>query len=247
MLKSFKIFIILLFLLNARLAFSENKTDPRKIFVPMGPFSSGLQMHVHAEDSLRHRNITQQKYDYSCGSAALTTILNLSFDLGLNEEEVIDGLIIHGETEKIKRGRRFSLLDMKQYLVTLGIDGAGYKATINDLADIPYPAIISIDINNFKHFVVLLGFVDGHIIIADPAFGHMSVTISRFDKLWTNKVFFTVSDKENNINKANELDESLLRYVSESIFYITVLRNNNNFSNCPRYFEKLIKWLTVII
>jgi len=226
MLKIFNTFNILLIVFGAQLAFSDNTIDSQEYFVPIGPFSSGLQVRVRAEDSLRHRNITIQKYDYSCGSAALTTILNLNFELNLNEAEVIEGLITFGETEKIIRGRRFSLLDMKRYLEVLGIDGAGYKATINDVYDIPFPAVISIDIEEFKHFVVLMGVEDDHVIIADPAFGHMSVTIPKFDKVWTNKIFFTLNDKKSKDNKVNSLDETLLRYVSEGSYYNSVLRNN---------------------
>lgn len=229
--KSIKTIIILLLILNSRMAFSDNDFKSQEFLVPMGSFSMDLKVNVLAEENLKLRNITKQKYDYSCGSAALTTILNLLFDLSLNEAEVIDGLIIHGETEKIKHGRRFSLLDMKRYLATLDIEGAGYKATINDMAEIPYPAVISINIEKFKHFVVLMGYTDGHVIIADPAFGHMTKTISEFDKIWANKVFFSIHDKKSKTNRVNKLDDSLLRYVSESSYYNSVLRNNMDSPN----------------
>ena len=78
---------------------------------------------IISDKEIRQSGITMQKYDYTCGSAALTTLIDLSTDFQLNEETVIEGLLKHGEIEKIIKGQRFSLLDMKQYLEVLGING----------------------------------------------------------------------------------------------------------------------------
>ncbi len=60
------------------------------------------------------QGIVRQAYDYSCGSAALTTLLNGYIGTQLDEQQVMNGLMKFGETDKIIERRSFSLLDMKR-------------------------------------------------------------------------------------------------------------------------------------
>ena len=204
----------------------ETERSKQKVYIQTGAGALSTMVSVKPEAILRKENITGQKYDYSCGSAALTTLLNAQLDLNLKELDVIDGLLKHGELEKIRAGRRFSLLDMKRYLAHTGINSAGYSAAIEDLPDIQAPAIVSIVIQGFKHFVVYRGVVDGHVIIADPAFGNMSVSITKFDKMWTPKIFFTVDGAASLGQQQKPLSDESLRYVKDAEFYQTVLRLN---------------------
>jgi predicted double-glycine peptidase len=43
----------------------------------------------------------------------------------------MEGMMAHGEREKIVARRGFSLLDMKRYLATLGAEGNGFRADMN--------------------------------------------------------------------------------------------------------------------
>lgn len=198
----------------------------QKIYVQTGAGTFSAKVEIKPEVVLRQENIIKQQYDYSCGSAALTTLLNAQMDLSLKEMDVIDGLLKYGELEKIRAGRRFSLLDMKRYLAQSGIRSAGYSAAIDDLPEIQVPAIISIVIQGFKHFVVYRGVVDGHVVIADPAFGNMSVSLMKFDKMWTPKIFFTVDGAAAVGRQQEALSDESLRYVKDAEFYHSVLRLN---------------------
>ena len=210
---------------------SSKESSKRNIYIQTGAGTYSAKVNVKPEIVLRQENITRQKYDYSCGSAALTTLLNAQLDLNLKELDVIDGLLKHGELEKIKAGRRFSLLDMKRYLAQTGINSAGYSAAIEDLPEIQAPAIVSIVIQGFKHFVVYRGVVDGHVIIADPAFGNISVSVTKFDEMWTPKIFFTVDGAASLGKQRKPLGDESLRYVKDAEFYQTVLRLNTYQSN----------------
>src|SRR5690554_5629811 len=53
----------------------------------------------------KFRNIVRQAYDYSCGSAALTTILNFYLGRNLSERQVMEGLLHYGESERIVQRR----------------------------------------------------------------------------------------------------------------------------------------------
>src|SRR5690554_382846 len=53
----------------------------------------------------KFRNIVRQAYDYSCGSAALTTVLNFYLGRNLSERQVMEGLLHYGESERIVQRR----------------------------------------------------------------------------------------------------------------------------------------------
>lgn len=165
---------------------------------------------------LKFQNIVRQAYDYSCGSAALTTLLNKHFDHGFNERQVMEGLLRFGETEKIVERRGFSLLDMKRLATALGYNSGGFKASFEDLAKLEHPAVVPIHYAGFKHFVVFKKFENGHVFVADPAMGNMSFTQERFSQIWTDNVLFLVFPKEGQeLSDGLELTEWDMRLVDD--------------------------------
>ena len=79
------------------------------------------------------KNIVHQAYDYSCGSAALTNLLNGYVGRQFTEKQVMDGLLKFGEYDKIVQRRGFSLLDMKRLVTALGHQSNGFKGTLEEL------------------------------------------------------------------------------------------------------------------
>ncbi|HAA06071.1 MAG TPA: peptidase, partial [Acinetobacter schindleri] len=120
------------------------------------------------------RGIVRQAYDYSCGSAALTTLLNGYVGTQLDEQQIMNGLMQFGETDKIVERRSFSLLDMKRFVAALGLQSGGYRGEFEDLVKQGQPAIVPISYAGFKHFVVYKAYKDGRVYIADPALGNIS-------------------------------------------------------------------------
>ena len=139
-------------------------------------------------------NIVKQKFDYSCGSAALATVLNYHLGEDLSEQQVIQGLMEYGDTKLIEQRRAFSLLDMKRFVSILGYEGAGYTAEMNDLTGLDTPCIVPIEFYGYKHFVVYRGAYKGHIFVADPYMGNMSYTIQEFEQMWYRNIIFLVTD-----------------------------------------------------
>jgi len=142
----------------------------------------------------KEENIVKQEYDYSCGSAALATILKYYLGEDLTEQQVIQGMMEYGDAEMIEKRRAFSLLDMKRFVSVLGYNGAGYNAELEDLRDLDSPCIIPIEFYGYKHFVVFRGIYADHIFFADPYLGNISLTLRDFEGMWTQKIVFIVSD-----------------------------------------------------
>ncbi len=141
-----------------------------------------------------NENVVEQQFDYSCGSAALATILNYHLGENLTEQQVIQGMMEYGDIAMIEKRRAFSLLDMKQFVGVLGYKGAGYVANIDDLRALDKPCIIPIVIYGYNHFVVFRGIYGDHVFFADPNLGNVSFTISEFKNMWHKNIIFLVTD-----------------------------------------------------
>ncbi|RJP89669.1 MAG: peptidase C39 [Desulfobacteraceae bacterium] len=165
---------------------------------------------------IQFKNISKQSYDYSCGSAALATLLNAYLGENFTERQVIQGLMDLGSKEKISERRAFSLLDMKKFVSTLGYTANGYKAELNDLITLGKPCILPIEFFGYRHFTVFRGVHGNHIFLADPYRGNTSYTFSAFKDMWFENVIFVVDrTNENALNKMR-LSNDDLRYINES-------------------------------
>jgi len=151
---------------------------------------------IKAMSELKYANISRQQYDYSCGSAALVTVLNYYVGLPVKEQGAMEGMLAYGEKDKIVARRGFSLLDMKRYLASIGVRSAGFRGERADLLELKQPAIVPIDYGGFKHFVVLRGARDGRAFIADPSIGNFVVSLDEFLTWWDRNTLFLIYPKE---------------------------------------------------
>ena len=162
------------------------------------------------------QGIVRQAYDYSCGSAALTTLLNGYVGTQLDEQQVMSGLMKFGETDKIVERRSFSLLDMKRFVSALGLERGGYRGEFKDLVNQDQPAIVPISYAGFKHFVVYKGYKNGRVYVADPALGNISFEERRFQDIWENNTLFLINVPEQYRKNFLALKESDMRHVEDA-------------------------------
>ena len=162
------------------------------------------------------RGIVRQAYDYSCGSAALTTLLNGYVGTQLTEQQTMNGLLKFGETEKIIERRSFSLLDMKRFIAAVGLESGGYKGEFSDLVKQGQPAIVPISYAGFKHFVVFKAYKDGRVYVADPALGNISFDEVRFQEIWENNTLFLINVAPEQRKNLLALQDSDLRHVEDA-------------------------------
>ena len=170
------------------------------------------------------RNIVRQAYDYSCGSAALTTVLNFYLGRNLSERQVMEGLLHYGESERIVQRRAFSMLDMKRLVTALGYPSGGFRAKIDDLMELDHPAIVPINHAGFKHFVVLRTIREGRVYLADPAVGNISFTLDQFEEKWDDNVLFIVFPGSDKPLDNLELKEEDLRFVDDQTMTLLALQ-----------------------
>lgn len=178
----------------------------------------------------KFRNIVHQAYDYSCGSAALTTLLNGYLGRQFQERQIMEGLLKYGEYDKIVQRRGFSLLDMKRLVTALGHPSGGYKGSFDDLKKLDHPAIVPIHYGGFKHFVVVKKYRDGRVFVADPALGNISFPEERFKQIWENNVMFIVFPNGFKPQSTLELTENDMRFVEDQQINLAAFRHVPEFS-----------------
>lgn len=162
-----------------------------------------------------YRNVVHQAYDYSCGSAALTTVLNYYLGRDFREQQIMNGLLRYGEYDKIVQRRGFSLLDMKRLVTALGHPSGGYKGTFEDLMALDHPAIVPIKYAGFKHFVVVKKYKNHHVFVADPSLGNISFSEENFKSIWDNNVMFVIFPNGFKPHSQLELADSDMRVVDD--------------------------------
>ena len=127
-----------------------------------------FKVHVVSMREARFQTIILQKYDYSCGSAALASLLTYHYDRPTDEETVFKAMFSTGDQEKIQQ-EGFSLLDMKVHLARQGLVADGYKMTLDRLAKLGVPVITLINTGGYRHFVIIKGIREDDVVIGDPA------------------------------------------------------------------------------
>ncbi|WP_026278973.1 C39 family peptidase [Thioalkalivibrio sp. ARh3] len=153
-----------------------------------------MNVPVESLKDLRFRSIVQQQYDFSCGSAALATLLTYHYDRPTTEVETFDSMFRRGDQELI-REQGFSMLDMKHYLeAEQGLPADGFRIGLDDLENLGVPAIAMIETRGYRHFVVIKGMEDGQVLVGDPALGVNSYSRNEFQRVWINDILFIVRE-----------------------------------------------------
>jgi uncharacterized protein len=174
-----------------------------------------INAYVESGEALKSRNMLKQEYDYSCGAAALATLLNYHLGEEFTEMQVIQGLMEHGNLQSIQERRAFSLLDMKRFVDALGYQGAGYRAEMKNLKELDVPVVLPIEVWGYKHFVVFKGIHDNRIFLSDPWLGHTSYTVAEFEDMWYQKVIFMAEPVDRPPRSLLALTREDMRFIDE--------------------------------
>lgn len=155
-----------------------------------GPFNVPVRSLQEAKFSATVR----QQYDFSCGSAALSTLLTYHYGLPVTEQAVFEQMFLHGDQAKIRQ-QGFSLLDMKRYLEQQGFTADGFEAPLDALRQEGIPAIALVNENGYNHFVVVKGLHNGRVLVGDPSGGTRAMAQAEFEKVWFNRILFVITNR----------------------------------------------------
>jgi len=158
--------------------------------------SGAYRIPVKSLQQVRFATTVRQHMDWSCGSAAVATILTYNYHHPITERKVLDAMFARGNQAKIRR-EGFSLLDIKRFLASIGYESNGYETSLDRLAKAHIPAIVMINDHGYNHFVVVKGLRHGNVLIGDPARGVRVIPSKEFQSLWRNRIVFVITNRRN--------------------------------------------------
>lgn len=162
------------------------------VVVIPGATGGDLSLRVTSLKEARFKETIRQQYDFSCGSAALATLLTYHYRDPVDEPAVFKAMYDAGNREKIRKDG-FSLLDIKNFLNKRGYRADGFRAPLDKLAQLGIPAIVLIEQDGYRHFVVVKGLNDREVLLGDPSQGARRMTRELFEAQW-NGLFFLIRD-----------------------------------------------------
>ncbi len=136
----------------------------------------------HSLKEIRDRYVVKQALDYSCGAAALATLLVYYYGDLTSEAEILALLKepLTPDELAVKAERGFSLLDLKKAAERRGFRAAGFRLTPDQLTRLIAPVIVYVEPHGYKHFAVLRAVRNGMVYLADPARGNLRMRIDQF-------------------------------------------------------------------
>lgn len=135
-----------------------------------------------------------QQFDFSCGSAAVATLLTYQYDYPVSEQAVFEEMFDHGDQQTIRQ-QGFSLLDMKNYLSQHGFEADGFEQSLDKLLSARLPAIVLVNDKGYNHFVVVKGLRGGRVLLSDPASGTRAMPRPAFEAIWKARLLFVVHNQ----------------------------------------------------
>lgn len=161
------------------------------------PIAGGgpVSMRVTSLKEARYLSTVRQQYDFSCGSAALATLLTHHYGYPVSEQQVFAEMFSGGDGARIRQ-EGFSLLDMKRFLAAHGFTADGFQQPLDSLARNGFPAIVLVAEHGYRHFVVVKGMQGGRVLFGDPSGGTRALSRTAFEAIWLNQLLFVIHDRD---------------------------------------------------
>src|SRR5258706_15019627 len=207
-------------------------TTGRAAEVQITDFSGAdYALHVTSLKEARFKRTIKQQFDFSCGSAAVATLLTYQYGYPMNEQTAFVQMFERGNQDKIRQ-EGFSLLDIRRFLAEHGFEADGFEVPLDKLAQTNTPAIVLITENGYHHFVVGKGLRDNRVLIGDPATGTRPIPRASFEAAWEDHVVFVIRNRH---EAARFNDAADWRVAPSAPLYTGVNRDGLFFVVVPKH------------
>jgi predicted double-glycine peptidase len=165
-------------------ALAAGAVDPARAEVRLSREADGdYRVAVMSWWEIPFRSVVRQQHDFSCGSAAVATLLSFHYRRPTSERAVFAAMWERGDQTAIRRVG-FSMFEMKTYLESVGYRVAGFRLTVDQLPRLSRPTIVLIDLNGFRHFVVVKGVRGNRVLLGDSVRGLTQYDVADFARIW---------------------------------------------------------------
>lgn len=133
----------------------------------------------------KFRYTVRQERDFTCGTAALATILKFHYGMPVSEEMLLQYLLDRypkQEEFKKKIEKGFSFEDLIFVAEKLGFKAQAAVVSPEELDKLSGPVIVQLVTKDFEHFSVLRKRHQDIAYVSDPLRGALNMPIKDFDK-----------------------------------------------------------------
>jgi predicted double-glycine peptidase len=148
-----------------------------------------IEQRVTSLVARRDAGVVKQRFDYSCGSAALATLLTYGLNDPVGEDELLRALLEPLAPEELaelqKKG--LSLLHLQRLVQKRGHKAQGFRVHQSQLGKLSRPLIVFIKPGGYEHFAVFKGLRGDRVHLADPSLGNVRMPLYRFLDMWADE------------------------------------------------------------
>lgn len=146
-----------------------------RAFVPMKSYKA-----------LRDENMVRQAYDYSCGAAALATLLTYGLGDQLTEAEILQAVLttLPKDALATRKEKGLSLLDLQKVAHDRGHKAQGFRLVPEFIEKLTGPVLVFIKPRGYEHFAILKGIQGNRAYLADPSLGNVRLPLYQFLDMW---------------------------------------------------------------
>jgi predicted double-glycine peptidase len=129
----------------------------------------------------RDQGVVKQQRDYSCGAAAVATLLTHHWGREVSESDVLDAWLAQFSQEELSLqtfvDEGFSLWHIAMMGEPLGYRAAGLQVPIASLAVLKQPLLIYIEPFGQPHFTLVTEGSEQGVWLSDPSWGRVYVSL----------------------------------------------------------------------
>jgi hypothetical protein len=180
----------------------------------------------------KYGGVVAQTAEYSCGAAALATLLTVYFGFSTTEAEVLRlveaSMRARGEEPGSETG--LTAYDLTLASVSLGLQLKGYRLDSKQLQGYfeqgGFPVIAHVTEPRF-HYLVVVGMADGNLLLCDPGWGRYIAPMSELTDARAMSGAFLVSlPTEAQAHIASKKQANALQWVCTHLVDLSELRED---------------------
>ena len=163
------------------------ETGKQGAAIPLGqPAATRFNHDFRSWRELKNERVVMQRLDYSCGAAALATIMRFYFEDKVTEAELLEQMLKPLDKKELedREKRGFSMNDLFEAAKRRGYQATVYNLGLEKLKKLEAPVVIRLIKDDYKHFVVYRGYIEDRIFLADPLRGNTSVKAEDLARQW---------------------------------------------------------------
>lgn len=154
------------------------------------------------------RHVVMQKRDYSCGAAALATLVRYYWGHNVSEEtvlNVIEKMLTREELEE-RSTEGLTMTDIREAAVKMGYQATVGEVTLAQLSESKIPVILVLKLNEINHFVVCRDIIGDCVFLADPIRGNTRISLAALKRAWVKNAILVVAPEGATSSQRSQMD-----------------------------------------